>query len=125
MSPVLATNLIWIVAIAVDLAIRVAAIIIIPRDRKPSAAMAWLLAVFLIPFVGVLFFLLLGSSKLPKKRREKQAAINTLIAAESADLHTSRRSQLAAVAGAGCRAEPGIGSGPDRGRQHRAPDRRL
>ena len=88
MSPVLATNLIWIVAIAVDLAIRVAAIIIIPRDRKPSAAMAWLLAVFLIPFVGVVVFLLLGSSKLPKKRREKQAAINTLIAAESADLHS-------------------------------------
>ena len=125
-SPVLATNLIWIVAVAVDLAIRVAAIIIIPRDRKPSAAMAWLLAVFLIPFVGVFFFLLLGSSKLPKKRREKQATINTLIAdGKRRPAHRRRRSQLAAVAGSGCRAEPGIGSGPDRGRQHRAPDRRL
>lgn len=88
MNSVLATNLIWVVAVVVDLSIRVAAVIIIPRNRKPSAAMAWLLAVFLIPFAGVLFFLLLGSSKLPLKRRKKQAAINTLIAAESVGLRS-------------------------------------
>lgn len=88
MDQVLVTNLIWIFAVVVDLSIRIAAVIIIPRDRKPSAAMAWLLAVFLIPFAGVVFFLLLGSSKLPRKRRAKQAAINAMISKASAHLHT-------------------------------------
>src|SRR4029450_13933106 len=56
------------ILILIDLAIRITALIIIPRDRKPTAAMAWLLAIFLIPFVGILLFLLIGNSKLPKKR---------------------------------------------------------
>jgi cardiolipin synthase A/B len=72
-----------IIAVALvlaDLAIRIAALIIIPRNRKPTAAMAWLLAIFLIPFVGILLFLLVGSEKLPKKRRERQHEIDRLIA---------------------------------------------
>ncbi len=80
------TNLIWILAVVVDLGIRIAAIIIIPRNRKPSSAMAWLLAVFLIPYAGVIFFLLLGSSKLPRRRRQKQKRINAMIAAGTAGM---------------------------------------
>ena len=38
------------IAILVDLAIRIAALIIVPRNRKPTAAMAWLLAIFLLPY---------------------------------------------------------------------------
>ncbi|QWT24131.1 cardiolipin synthase [Subtercola sp. PAMC28395] len=74
------TTLFAVLAVLVDLGIRIAAIIVIPRNRKPSAAMAWLLAIFLIPYIGVFFFLLLGSSKLPKARRDKQVAINRMIA---------------------------------------------
>jgi cardiolipin synthase len=70
----------WI-AFAVDFAVKVAALILIPRDRKPTAAMAWLLAIFFIPYLGILFYLLLGSAKLPKKRRAKQAQINRVIEA--------------------------------------------
>src|SRR5215207_2988519 len=73
------TNLVWIIAALVDLAIKIAALIIIPRRRKPTAAMAWLLAIFLIPYVGIILFLLIGSFTLPKKRRDQQAAINALI----------------------------------------------
>jgi cardiolipin synthase A/B len=83
MNEVQTVNLIWIVVLLVDLTIRVAAIIIIPRDRKPTAAMAWLLAVFFIPFLGVLFFLVFGSARLPRKRRAKQTAITALIAGRS------------------------------------------
>lgn len=75
----LATNFIWIAAIVVDLGVRIAAIIVIPRNRKPSSAMAWLLAIFLIPYVGILFFLLVGSPKLPRKRREQQAEIDRML----------------------------------------------
>lgn len=63
----------------IDFAIRVIAIIVVPRNRKPAAAMGWLLAIFFIPYLGVLAFLLIGSYKLPKKRRDKQQAINTFI----------------------------------------------
>ena len=47
-----------VVAVIVDLCVRVAAIIIVPRNRRPTAAMAWLLAIYFIPYVGVLLFLL-------------------------------------------------------------------
>ncbi|KQR51784.1 cardiolipin synthase [Leifsonia sp. Leaf336] len=67
------------ILILADLAIRIAALIIVPRDRKPTAAMAWLLAIFLIPFVGILLFLLIGNPRLPKKRREKQDELNRII----------------------------------------------
>ncbi|RFA21125.1 cardiolipin synthase [Subtercola boreus] len=67
------------IGLLVDLAVRIIAIIVVPRNRRPSAAMAWLLAIFLIPYVGVIVFLLIGSYKLPKKRRDKQAAINRFI----------------------------------------------
>ncbi|WP_411701007.1 cardiolipin synthase [Conyzicola sp.] len=79
MDGVLAANVVWIIAVLVDFAIRVAAIIIIPRGRKPSSAMAWLLAIFFIPFIGIFFFLLIGSPKLPRKRRERQREIDALI----------------------------------------------
>lgn len=63
----------------IDFAIRIVAIIVVPRNRKPAAAMGWLLAIFFIPYIGVLAFVLIGSYKLPKKRRDKQLAINTFI----------------------------------------------
>ncbi|MFT2817471.1 cardiolipin synthase [Leifsonia sp. A12D58] len=65
--------------LVIDFIIRIVALIVIPRNRKPTAATAWLLAVFFIPYVGLLFFLLIGSSKLPKSRRLKQEQINTFI----------------------------------------------
>ncbi|MEF2977063.1 cardiolipin synthase [Subtercola sp. YIM 133946] len=62
-----------------DLGVRITAIIVVPRNRRPSSAMAWLLAIFLIPYLGLIVFLLIGSYKLPKKRRDKQQAINDFI----------------------------------------------
>ncbi|MFS0892653.1 cardiolipin synthase [Microbacterium sp. 179-I 3D3 NHS] len=79
----------WIAAflLVLDLVIRTAAIIIIPRNRRPTAAMAWLLAVFFIPFVGVFLFLLIGNPRLPRARRRKQDQINQYIARTSEHLH--------------------------------------
>jgi cardiolipin synthase len=72
-------NLIWTIAFFVDFMIKVLALIFIPRHRKPTAAMAWLLAIFLIPFVGILLYLLIGSIKLPKSRMQEQARIDARI----------------------------------------------
>jgi cardiolipin synthase len=75
-----------VVVVIVDLAIRIVALVVIPKDRLPTAAMAWLLAVFFIPVVGVLLFLLIGNPKLPGKRRAKQEEMNKVVAEESAAL---------------------------------------
>jgi cardiolipin synthase len=48
--------------------------------------MAWLLAIYFIPFVGVLLFLLIGNPRLPRERRRKQAAINEYLHDTSASL---------------------------------------
>ncbi|MFK4834251.1 cardiolipin synthase [Microbacterium sp. ZW T2_14] len=70
----------WVVLVFVlDLVIRVAAIIIVPRNRRPTAAMAWLLAIYFIPIIGVFLFLLIGNPRLPRKRRRKQERINDYI----------------------------------------------
>ena len=61
-DPVLATNLGWSIAVLVHLAICITALIVIPKDRKPTAAMAWLLAIVFLPFIGVLLYLVIGSA---------------------------------------------------------------
>ncbi len=71
----------WLVIalFVIDLVVRIAAVIIVPRNRRPTAAMAWLLAIYFIPFVGVFLFLLIGNPRLPRKRRRKQTDINRYI----------------------------------------------
>ncbi len=70
----------WLVAVVIfDLTIRVWAIIVIPRNRRPTAATAWLLAIYFIPFVGLLLFFLIGNPRLPRVRRRKQQQINQYI----------------------------------------------
>jgi cardiolipin synthase len=63
----------------VNIVIRVAALVTIPRDRRPTSAMAWLVTVFALPIPGALAFLLFGSTKLPQERRDKQSEINSFI----------------------------------------------
>src|SRR6478609_8470166 len=79
----------WIAAflLMLDIVIRITAIIVIPRNRRPTAAMAWLLAIFFIPFVGVFLFLVIGNPRLPRARRRKQDQINEYIAETSEHLH--------------------------------------
>jgi len=57
----------------------IVALLIVPRNRKPSAGMAWLLVIFLVPYFGWILFLLLGNYKLPKNRRDSQKVIDNII----------------------------------------------
>ncbi|GAB3039278.1 cardiolipin synthase [Parafrigoribacterium mesophilum] len=68
-----------VLLVVVDFVIRIVALVVIPRNRKPQTAMAWLLAIFFLPYIGILLFLLLGSRHLPKRRRDKQQAISRYI----------------------------------------------
>ncbi|MFF2634212.1 cardiolipin synthase [Microbacterium sp. NPDC058021] len=77
----------WVILVGVvDLIVRITAIIVVPRNRRPTAAMAWLLAIYFIPLVGVFLFLLIGNPRLPRKRRRKQTQINEYIHDTSAHL---------------------------------------
>jgi cardiolipin synthase len=69
-----------VIALAVlDVAIRAFAVVVVPGDRRPSSATAWLLAIFFVPYLGILAFLLIGNPKLPRERMAKQQRINELI----------------------------------------------
>jgi len=59
--------------------IGVLALFIIPANRKPGEATAWLLLIFGAPILGVILFLLFGTPKLSKWRRDQQRAMNERI----------------------------------------------
>jgi cardiolipin synthase len=71
--------------------IRVIAVVVIPRNRRPQTATAWLLAIFFIPYFGILLFLLIGSRRLPKRRRRKQHEINRYIRETTEGMESVRR----------------------------------
>ncbi|MGI6879047.1 cardiolipin synthase [Microbacterium sp. gxy059] len=63
----------------VDMTIRITSIMFVPPGRRPTSAMAWLLLIYFLPVPGVLFFLLIGNPRLPKKRRDIQAEVNQVL----------------------------------------------
>jgi cardiolipin synthase A/B len=51
----------------------------LPANRKPSSATAWLMLSFMLPYVGLAIFLLIGSPRLSRRRRAQQHTMNDLI----------------------------------------------
>ena len=54
-------SVVEIILTVVGYLIPVIALFIVPVNRKPTAATAWLLVMFILPYVGVLIFLLFGA----------------------------------------------------------------
>ncbi|HVI19389.1 MAG TPA: PLDc N-terminal domain-containing protein, partial [Gaiellales bacterium] len=69
-----------------EIVLRIAALGIIPRNRKPTAGMAWLLVILFDPWIGFFFFLFFGSARVGVKRRTTQAEVNRLITQRTADV---------------------------------------
>ncbi|WP_246142845.1 PLDc N-terminal domain-containing protein [Nocardioides rubriscoriae] len=84
----LATLVVVLVALA-GLALRIAAIGIIPGNRKPSTGMAWLLLILLTPWLGLVAFVFFGSTQVGARRRERQAEINAAITERARTLATA------------------------------------
>ncbi len=61
--------------VASEWAIRVAALIYVPQRRPPSAARAWLLFIFFLPWAGLVFYSLVGRAYLPRRRITVQRQI--------------------------------------------------
>lgn len=81
------TGTIWLIT---DWAIRIVALFIVPRNRKPTAGMAWLLFIFLVPIFGLIVFLILGNPKLPKSRQNAQSTVDKLIKSMVKNLQNNR-----------------------------------
>ena len=66
--------------LALEWALRLAALFVVSRNRRPNAGLSWLLFIFLIPWVGWIAFAVLGSSKLSKNRRDIQTSLDQYFA---------------------------------------------
>lgn len=62
------------------------ATVLISTNRRPSAAVAWVLVIIFIPLFGILWFLLLGAGRLPRSRREKQREVSEFILSRTTGL---------------------------------------
>lgn len=51
----------------------------IPANRKPSSATAWLMLSFMLPYIGLAIFLIIGSPRLSRRRRAQQHTMDDLI----------------------------------------------
>jgi len=88
-------TLVWVAVVVVDVALRVAVLGIVPGNRKPSSAMAWLLLILLVPIPGIALFLLLGSNTVGRRRHAKQAEVNARIHERTASVAALQSSDRA------------------------------
>ena len=65
--------------VASEWAIRIGALIYVPQRRPPSAARAWLLLIFFLPWAGLVLYLLIGRAYMPRRRFKIQQQIYELI----------------------------------------------
>lgn len=65
--------------VASEWAVRIGALIYVPQRRPPSAARAWLLLIFFLPWLGVLLYLLIGRAYMPRRRFRIQKQIFELV----------------------------------------------
>jgi cardiolipin synthase len=73
---------VWIPFIiwAIDLIIKIVAIGAIPTNRRPSSSIAWLLFIFILPVLGLIIFLLIGSPNVRGRRAKVQDGATLAIA---------------------------------------------
>ena len=73
---------------AFEIVLIVVALTVAPRGRRPSAALAWILLIVLLPLIGIVLFAIIGSPKLPRSRQQKQQHMDDLIEEATRDTDT-------------------------------------
>ncbi len=74
-----------VAALVLNLVLVVAGVALVSVNRRPSAAIAWVLTIFLVPVVGLLAFFVIGSRRLPRRRRQRQRFVDEAIRASTVD----------------------------------------
>ena len=67
------------IGLIIDYSIKILAIGFVPEGRRPSSSTAWLLAILLLPFIGLPLFLLMGSPYINRRRHRIQQEANAMI----------------------------------------------
>lgn len=65
--------------VASEWVVRIGALFYVPQRRPPSAARAWLLLIFFLPWLGLVLYLLIGRAYMPRRRFTVQKQIYELI----------------------------------------------
>ncbi len=68
-----------LIGLIIDYTIKIIAIGVVPEGRRPSSSTAWLLAILLLPYIGLPLFLLMGSPYINKRRHRIQQEANVMI----------------------------------------------
>jgi len=55
--------------------VRAIALFVVVRKRRPTAALAWLVLIYFQPWIGLLFYLLVGRNRLPRRRTKQYAQL--------------------------------------------------
>ena len=86
-----AENIAWLLLV-LHVILGAIAVAYISARRRPATAIAWMLTIIFVPYVGFVAFLLVGFTRLPKARRDKQKHVNQLILerTEGLDQHSHR-----------------------------------
>ena len=82
-----------ITIIVIDWLIRVTAILVVPRNRRPNSAIAWLMLIFILPTAGMAAFLLIGNPKLPRHRRDAQRILDEAISKVMRKLESNNKGE--------------------------------
>ena len=98
MTSAQATLLIGAAILIVDISIRIFAVAAVSSSRRPQTALAWLVGIFFLPYIGLPLFFLAGTARLPASRRKKQEQVDVLIRPE--DLELVATATATATAGA-------------------------
>ena len=61
-----------VLLVITDYVIKFLAIGVLPTNKKPSSAMAWLILILIVPFAGFIIFLFLGRTNVGAKRLARQ-----------------------------------------------------
>jgi cardiolipin synthase A/B len=75
----LSTTHVSLLVVAIQFLVVLAASVALASNRRPSSAIAWIMAIIFLPVVGIVAFLFVGVGKLPRHRRERQREVNELI----------------------------------------------
>jgi len=69
--------------LAVHIFLVAVAAVLVSVNRRPSSAIAWVLAIIFIPLLGAVAYFFVGYATLPKVRRDKQREVNELVLART------------------------------------------
>ena len=68
-------NTFWVLYDLSEWVICLVMLVVVTRRRQPNSAMAWLLVIFFLPWVGLVLYLLIGEHRLPRRRTKRHARL--------------------------------------------------